>query len=264
MELTFLGTGTSTGVPQMRCNCRTCTSEDPRDKRLRTSALLKTEPGAPAILIDCGPDFRQQMLANGCPDLAAVLLTHTHYDHVGGIDDLRPYVADAPDHRFPVYCREDVARDLRNRIPYCFTENPYPGVPAFNIHIIEAFKPFKIHLGENFADVEFLPLPVMHAKLPIFGFRTGNFAYITDCKTLPDETIDALKGLDTLVINALRINKHMSHINLKEALDVIKATAPRKAFLTHMSHDMGPHEEVSKMLPENTVFAFDGLTVTIT
>ena len=263
MKLTFLGTGTSTGVPQMRCACAACRSTDPRDKRLRASVLIETEPGAPAILIDCGPDFRQQMLRLGSPDLAAVLLTHTHYDHVGGIDDLRPYAYSAPGARFPIYCLADVANDLRSRIPYCFISHPYPGVPQFTLNIIEPFKEFTLTPGDGFRPVDILPVPVLHGKLEIIGFRIGPLAYITDASYVPEATIEALKGVDTLVINALRHDTHMSHLNLSQALDVIKVIRPRQAFLTHMSHDMGPHEQAQKLLPAGCAFAYDGLTVGI-
>lgn len=247
----------------MRCRCETCTSSDPHDKRLRASVLLETAPGAPGILIDCGPDFREQMLRLDSPDLAAALLTHTHYDHVGGIDDLRPYCATAPNHKFPLYCRADVARDLRARIPYCFAEKLYLGVPTFDIHEIDAPKPFTVDIP-GYKSIEVVPLRVIHGKLPILGFKIGNLAYITDASALPQETIDAIRGVDTLVINALRHEEHPSHINLLQALNVINMTAPRQAFLTHMSHQMGPEAKAAKLLPRNTSFAFDGLSIEIT
>ncbi len=262
MKLVFLGTGTSTGVPQLRCRCATCTSSDPRDKRLRASVMIQTEEGAPWILIDCGPDFRQQMLNNGSPDLACVLITHTHYDHVGGIDDLRPYCPTAPDGHFPVYCRKDVATDMRNRVPYCFARKLYPGVPTFNIHEIDAPQPFIIEIP-GFKPVEVKPLRIMHAALPILGFRIGKLVYITDCSHMPQETLDEIRGAEVLVINALRHTEHPSHINLLQALNVIKETGPAQAYLTHMSHQMGPQAETEKLLPSGTAFAFDGLTVEI-
>lgn len=253
MEVIFLGTGTSTGVPQIGCHCAACTSHDPRDKRLRASVLIRTDRGN-NILIDCGPDFREQMLRLDSPPLSALLITHSHYDHVGGIDDLRPYCADGP---FPVWCRADVERDLRARVPYCFAEHLYPGVPTYNIHTVHDDKPFSV-----FGDTV-IPLPVMHAHLHIVGYRIGDFAYITDCKTISDSTIALIRGVDTLVINALRHEEHMSHLNLQQALGVIKAIGPRATYLTHLAHQMGPQAEVEPTLPPGVHIAFDGLTIRV-
>lgn len=251
MKLTFLGTGTSTGVPQIGCNCEVCRSTDLRDKRLRTSALVETDNGN-NLLIDCGPDFRMQMLNADSPRLTAALITHTHYDHVGGIDDMRPYCARG---KFDVYCRPDVATDLRNRVPYCFGKVLYPGVPTFNLHELVNDEPFAI--GND----TIVPLPVLHYKLPILGYRIGNLAYITDCKTMPEATLQAMQGVDVLVVNALRIEDHPSHMMLSEALDVISKVKPKQAYLTHMSHHIGKHADVQKMLPENVFLAYDGLRV---
>ncbi len=252
MKLRFLGTGTSTGIPQIMCNCEVCRSIDPRDKRLRSSALLIADNCN--ILIDCGPDFREQMLSCGSPDIEALLVTHSHYDHVGGVDDLRPYctIGDG----FPIYCQHDVAQDLMQRVPYCFAEHPYPGVPAFNIHEISS-KPFSV------AGIKITPLPVMHYRLPIVGYKIGNIAYITDARSIPDSTLEIIHGIDTLVINALRIKDHISHMNLNQALDVIKTVNPRITYLTHLSHDMGLHNEVSQRLPENVRIAYDNLIIHI-
>lgn len=251
MRLTFLGTGTSTGVPQLRCDCATCTSTDPRDKRLRCSAMVET--AGRRILIDCGPDFREQMLRVGSPDLDALLITHIHYDHVGGIDDLRPWCRG--DRHFPVYCTADVERDLRERLPYCFVEHPYPGVPAFSMRRVLPDRPFDI------GGVEVTPLPVMHYRLPIIGFRIGALAYITDAKVIPDSTMALLEGVDTLVVNALRINEHLSHMNLEQALDVAARVGARRTYLTHISHGMPRHADVE--LPEGVALACDGLTVSL-
>lgn len=253
MKLTFLGTGTSTGVPQIGCRCKVCSSTDPREKRLRASVMVELQSGF-RFLIDCGPDFRQQMLRENSPSLNALLLTHSHYDHVGGIDDLRPYCHPDP---FPIYCKADVARDLRERVPYCFAEHLYPGVPTFDIHEISPNCDFRV------GGVDVTPLPVMHARLPIVGFKIGNLAYITDCSEMPDETVEKIAGIDTLVINALRLKPHMSHMNLQEALDVIKVVKPRQAYLTHLSHDMGLIDETRKLLPHGVDIATDGLTVVI-
>lgn len=250
MILHFLGTGTSTGVPQIGCKCKVCASTDPHDKRLRASVLIET--GDKDILIDCGPDLRTQLLEAGSPNIDALLITHSHYDHVGGLIDLRPYCFEK---EFMVYCQKDVAHDLRTTFPYCFVENPYPGVPTFTIEEIEAFKPF--HVGKT----EILPLPVMHYKLPILGFRIGEMAYITDCKTMPDKTLEALKGVRTLIINALRIEPHMSHLNLDECLDIVAKVRPERALLTHISHGMGTAATLK--LPEGVELAWDGEVVRI-
>lgn len=258
MELTFLGTGTSTGVPQLRCGCEVCRSTDPRDSRLRTSALVET--GGKRILIDCGPDLREQMLRHGVRSvddrLDALLLTHQHYDHVGGIDDLRPYCY-GMEPGFPIYCQGDVARDLRARLPYCFSEHPYPGVPRIDLHEIKAGIPFQA------AGVEVLPLGVNHYLLDILGFRIGALGYVTDAKKIPDATVEALKGVDTLVINALRHTEHISHLSLEEALEMVRRIGPRVAYLTHISHQLGLHAEVEPALPEGVRLAYDGLKIKV-
>lgn len=184
----------------------------------------------------------------------ALLVTHTHYDHVGGIDDLRPYCHPIS---FPVYCMPDVAADLKARIPYCFVSNPYPGVPTFDIHEIDPERSF------NVDGIEITPLPVLHARLPIIGFRIANLAYITDCLTMPDSTIEKIRGVDTLVINALRRKPHMSHMTLGQALDIINEARPRQSFLIHLSHDMGLHAQTARLLPEGVEIAVDGQTLTI-
>ena len=252
MELKFLGTGTSTGVPQIGCQCDVCKSTDSKDKRLRASALLSINNHN--ILIDCGPDFRTQILNCDSPHLDALLITHSHYDHVGGVDDLRPYCKNVD---FPIYCKADVSENLHQHIPYCFVRHPYPGVPSFKIHRINPNRSFKID------DIKVTPLPVMHYKLEILGFRIDNFAYITDARSISQKTINRIKGVDTLVINALRIKEHLSHFNLDQALEIVNAINPRITYLTHLSHQMGFHEEVEKSLPENVKIAYDGLTIVI-
>lgn len=253
MELIFLGTGTSTGVPQLMCDCETCLSVDTRDKRLRASALVKT--GGLNLLIDCGPDFRAQLLAlGGLQPLDALLITHSHYDHVGGVDDLRPYCsADG----FPVYCRSDVAADLRARVPYCFAVNPYPGVPHYEMHEIDPSRPFYI------GGTEIIPLPVSHYKLEIVGYRIGRLAYITDAKLIPPSTVELVKGVDTLVVNALRHQPHISHFSLDDALAFIRDVSPRVAYLTHLSHQMGRYADVEPILPQGVHIAYDGLVIDI-
>ena len=252
MELKFLGTGTSTGVPQIGCQCDVCKSTDSKDKRLRASALLSINNHN--ILIDCGPDFRTQILNCNSPHLDALLITHSHYDHVGGVDDLRPYCKNVD---FPIYCKADVSENLHQHIPYCFVRHPYPGVPSFKIHRINPNRSFKID------DIKVTPLPVMHYKLEILGFRINNFAYITDARSISQKTINRIKGVDTLVINALRIKEHLSHFNLDQALEIVNAINPRITYLTHLSHQMGFHEEIEKTLPKNVKIAYDGLTITI-
>lgn len=252
MKIRFLGTGTSTGVPVIGCGCEVCRSADPRDRRLRTSALVTLDSGK-RLLIDCGPDFREQILGAGSPGLEALLVTHSHYDHVGGIDDLRPYCHGTRD--FPTYCRADVADDLRRRNPWSFAAKLYPGVPTFEIHEIEPFRPFEI------AGAEVLPVEVMHGALPILGYRIGPLGYVTDCKTLPDKSVDALIGTDTLVINALRHDPHPTHMNLQEALALIERINPRRTYLTHLSHDMGLH--AAAKLPPHIQIATDTLEIEI-
>jgi len=253
MKLTFLGTGTSTGIPAVGCRCAVCMSVDNRDRRLRTSAIVSNDEAS--LLIDCVPDFRQQILRVGSPSLRALLVTHSHYDHVGGIDDLRPYCH--PD-GFDVYCNAATDSTLHTNYPYCYAEKHYPGAPMFQNHVIEPMKEFEI---DGFS---ILPLAVSHYLMSILGFRINHtLAYITDAKTIPTETIDAIRGVDTLVINALRHKPHISHMNLNEALDVIKAVKPRVAYLTHIGHDLGFHAETEPCLPEGVHLAYDGLTIDI-
>ena len=252
LEIEFLGTGTSTGVPVMRCHCPVCMSDDPRDKRLRTSAIVRYQ-GA-RLLIDCGPDFRTQMLRASDDNLDAVLLTHIHFDHVAGLDDLRAYCFEKP---VPLYARADVLMNLHKRIPYCFAENPYPGVPQFEEHVIEDDKSFLVE------GVRVEPIPVQHYKLSILGFRIGPLAYITDAKTIEDDVVDSLKGIPLLVINSLRQGQHISHMCLDETLAVIERIKPGRALLIHMSDRMGLHADSPNLLPQGVELAFDGLIVKV-
>lgn len=249
MLIRFLGTGTSTGVPEVGCKCEVCTSKDKRDQRLRASIIVRIQDKD--ILIDCGPDFRYQMLQTTYEPISGLLLTHEHYDHVGGIDDLRPFC------RFgdiEIYAEDYVADAIMRRIPYCFSEFKYPGIPSLILNRIKN-EPFFLR------NIEIIPIRVMHAKLPIFGYRIGTMAYLTDLKTLPDTEYSKLKGLDVLIINALRIEEHISHQNLAQALDLAKKIGARKTYLTHMSHHFGLHVDMQKKMPENVYIAYDTLEI---
>ena len=251
MKILFLGTGTSTGIPQIACNCEVCQSSDSKDKRLRTSLLVTVENKN--ILIDCGPDFRQQMLNYNVRNLDAVLLTHHHYDHISGLDELRSFTNSKS---MPIYVEQNVEDTIKRLFPYCFGDNRYPGVASFDIRIINN-TPFRV------ADNDVMPIRVMHYNLPIFGYRIRNMAYITDMLTISDVEIEKLNSLDILIINALRHNPHISHQTLADALDIIRRVSPRKAYLVHVSHQMGLHDEVSKQLPENVSIAYDGLQIDV-
>ena len=253
MKITFLGTGTSQGIPIIGSNHPVCLSEDAKDKRLRVSALVQWDNFS--VLIDCGPDFRQQLLRTDCTKIDAVLFTHEHSDHTAGLDDLRPffYRQGAID----VYAQERVLKSLYKRFDYIFVkENKYPGVLTLNDHQLTDI-PFSI------GSKEVQPINVLHNKLPILGYRIVKFAYITDAKTVSNAEVEKLQGLDVLVINALRIEPHVSHFNLEEALAFIKLVNPKKAFLTHLSHHLGFHETVEKSLPTNVKLAYDQLQISI-
>ena len=252
MKVRILGSGTSTGVPQIGCTCPVCTSADPKDNRLRASAIVETEDAR--ILIDCGPDFRAQVLHLPFEKIDGVLITHEHYDHVGGLDDLRPFC------RFgavPIYAEEYVARALRLRMPYCFVDHRYPGVPDIPLQEIEVGHAFSIH------HTEVVPLRVMHGRLPILGYRIGRLAYLTDFKTIGDAEVEKLRGVEVLVVNALRFTEHYSHFNVAEALALIARVAPREAYLTHMSHDIGLHAVTEPTLPRGVHMAYDTLQLEI-
>ena len=253
MRMTFLGTGTSGGVPSVGCKCEVCTSSDPRDNRLRCSALLETE--TTRVLVDCGPDFRQQILPFDFKPIDGVLLTHIHYDHVAGIDDIRPFCVFGP---VNIYAEADTVAALKKTMPYCFSEHLYPGVPLLSLH--EA----RLHETIRIGDVDVTPFRVMHGKMPILGFRVGNLAYITDMKTMPDEEMTFLKGVDTLVVNALRITKeHHSHQLLDDAVAFSKKVGARRTFLTHFTHQIGLHAATSALLPDGVFLAYDRLVVDI-
>ena len=253
MRLTFLGTGTSQGVPVIGCTCEVCRSLDFRDKRLRASVHIDIE--GKSFIIDSGPDFRQQVLQNRIIRLDALVFTHEHKDHTAGMDDIRGFNY-FQDKAMPIYARERVIRQLKQEFSYVFAEEKYPGVPEVNVHIIEN-KPFDI---EGFT---FQPIEVMHYKLPVFGFRIGKLTYITDANFIAPEEKEKIQGTEVLVLNALRHKKHISHYNVEEALALVDELRPKQAYFTHISHQLGLHEEVSKMLPGNVALAYDGLQIEV-
>lgn len=254
MKVTILGSGTSCGVPQIGCKCDVCTSADPRDRRLRTSAMVEVD--GKHILIDCGPDFREQMLTIDFKKLDAVLITHEHYDHVGGLDDLRPYSVFGD---VNVYAEKFCADHLVERIPYCFTpkDKRYPGVPAINLIEMEPHVPIDID------GIQVIPIRVMHGKLPIVGFRIRNFAFITDMKTIPEEEFDYLKGIDYLVVNGLRHKEHPSHQTIEDAIDFSRHIGSPQTWIVHMSHHILPHEKEQQNLPDGFHLAYDGEVIEV-
>lgn len=295
MKLHFLGTGTSIGVPQMGCQCRVCQSGDPHDVRTRCSALLETDDHR-LILIDCGPDFRQQMLrflrehpegspageglpylhrtsvesspeqakAAGyfasrhydyaLPALDAVLVTHEHYDHVGGLDDLRPF---SVLQTVQICAEPKVADSIRRNLFYCFSDHPYPGAPHLTMHEIDVSEPFCVGC------THIVPLRVMHGRLPIVGFRIGRLAYITDVTEVAPEVLDQLDGLDTLVLGALRIEPHPTHMSIEQSVSLARRIGARQTYFVHMSHGAYLHAESERLLPEGIHFAHDGQTISI-
>lgn len=249
MKVTLLGTGTSQGVPVIACPCIVCASPDPRDKRLRCSVLLEFD--GKAVIIDTGPDFRQQMLREGVKRLDAVVFTHEHKDHVAGLDDIRAFNYFQEKH-MDLYVSAFVEEALRREFAYIFADEKYPGIPLIQLHRINS-EPFEI-LGKTFQ-----PIKVHHYKLPVFGYRIDDFCYITDAKTIEPQELEKIMGVKVLIINALRKESHISHLTLDEALELVEKVQPQKAYLTHISHQMGCHDEVSKLLPENVELAYDGL-----
>ena len=293
MKLTFLGTGTSIGVPAIGCNCEVCLSQEPKDKRLRSSAMLETDGGL-RVLIDCGPDFRQQIMRYNrqgktpfFDKIDAVLFTHIHYDHVGGTDDLRPFAWFGD---VDIYAQKDVIDGLHQTMPYCFKEQLYPGVPHLKLHQISAGRPFTVRrpyestvevyeggatlqgimrdkreqriIPPALDELEILPIRVMHGNLPILGFRIGKLAYITDMKYMEDEDAQTLQGIETLVINALRFKKeHHSHQLVNDAIEFARKVGARKTYFIHLTHDIGTHDWANSQLPDGFEFAFDGQVI---
>ncbi len=250
MRIEFLGTGTSQGVPVIGSDHPVCLSKDAKDKRLRTSVLVEVD--SKTFVIDTGPDFRQQMLRAGTERIDAILFTHEHKDHIAGFDDIRPFYFKQGE--LNVYCNQGVDASIRQCFDYIFQDVRYPGVPEVNMNLIED-KSFDVE------GVKVTPLPVLHYKLPIIGFRIGNFSYITDANFIPDETYDRLQGTEVLVLNALRITDHISHFNLQEAIEVAQKVGARQTYFTHISHLLGFHEEVEPDLPEGIQLAYDGLSI---
>lgn len=251
MKLTFLGTGTSTGVPTIGCQCEVCRSTDPHDKRLRCSVLVETD--STRILVDCGPDFRQQIMPQPFRRIDAILVTHSHYDHIGGMDDIRPYCQFG---EINVYADPHSCKEMLQMLPYCFAEHRYPGVPAIGLHQILPHQPLR------FGDIDVMPIEVMHGKLPILGYRFGPLAYITDMKTIKDSELPYLEGVEILVVNALRFtDPHHSHQLVDDAVGFARRIGPRQTLLIHSSHHIGRHEEVNRLLPEGIEMAYDGQVV---
>ncbi len=251
-KLTFLGSGTSQGVPVISCGCWVCTSPDQRDRRLRSSVLV--EHNGTKIVIDAGPDFRQQMLSLDVKHIDGILITHEHKDHTGGLDDVRAfnYTQRKP---VDIYATEQVQSAIKREFEYAFGDNKYPGAPEFNLVTIDGDTPFTV------GGTEVVPIKGMHAKLPVLGFRIGGIAYLTDFNHIEPEEIDKIKGVDVLIVNALRREHHMSHFTLSEALHLRWLVQPKYTYLTHVSHQMGRFKQIEQELPENTHFAYDGLVV---
>lgn len=258
MRLTFLGTGTSQGVPTIGCQCEVCRSSDPRDSRLRTSAMVEID--GKRIVIDAGPDFRYQMLRTGARHLDAILLTHEHKDHTGGIDDVRAFnFVDFPIiHQIDIYATARTAACVRKDFDYAFAENKYRGVPEIELHEFDPNHPFEVK------GVQIIPIRGQHSdRFEVTGYRIGQLAYLTDFKQIEEQEVAKLEGIDTLVVNALRWREHISHFTVDEALSLIDRVKPRRAYLTHMSHDIGLHALSADRLPANVQLAYDTLTIEI-
>jgi phosphoribosyl 1,2-cyclic phosphate phosphodiesterase len=252
LKATILGSGTSQGVPVIACECEVCRSTDPKDNRSRTSLLVESE--TTTVVIDTGPDFRQQMLRERVKNLDAIVFTHEHKDHVAGMDDVRAFNFKKGGKAIPIYASERVEEALKREYAYIFSKDKYPGTPEIDLIPIDK---------ENFTvgDLLWQPVEVMHYKLPVKGFRIGKLAYITDANYIPENEIKKLQGIDTLIINALRHQPHLSHFNLQEAVDMVDRLQPAQAFFTHISHLMGKHKKITSQLPDHINLAYDGLQI---
>jgi phosphoribosyl 1,2-cyclic phosphate phosphodiesterase len=254
MKVYFLGTGTSQGIPVIGSDHEVCKSSNPKDKRLRVSVWVHTEKTS--LIVDCGPDFRQQMLTSQCSRVDAILFTHEHADHTSGIDDIRPF--NFKQGKIPIYAHTRVIENLKRRFDYVFEdENRYPGAPSVQPIEVVNNEPFSI------GDIEIVPINAYHANLQVFGYKMNDFAYLTDVKTIASEEIEKIKGVKVLVINALREDPHHSHFNLQDALDFVTLVQPQKAYFTHISHLLGFHDQVAQKLPNNVFLAYDNLEIAL-
>ena len=255
LTVTFLGTGTSQGVPPIGCNCGVCLSQNPKDKRLRSSIYLQYKDKS--LVIDTGPDFRYQLLREGISDIDAVLFTHEHRDHTGGLDDVRPINFNHNEKRIPVYCHKRVLDAFKLQYSYFFQEVPYPGIPLVDFHLIHENEPFEIF------GLPIEPIEVLHYRLPVLGFRFGKFAYITDANFISEKELAKLVGVEILVLNALRRTPHISHFTLEEATELALGIGAKQTYFTHMSHQIGLHDAVCAELPDGIDLAYDGLKIVI-
>ena len=253
VKVKFLGTGTSQGVPVITCECPVCTSDNPKDSRLRSSVLI--DAGGANFVIDTGPDFRQQMLRIDAKKLDAVLFTHEHKDHIAGLDDVRAFNF-STGNSMDVYCREQVSTALKREFHYVFSGDKYPGIPKLDLNIIQ---------NEEFSinGTSVLPIEVFHYRMPVFGYRIGDFTYITDAKSISIREMEKIRGSKVIVLNALRKHEHISHFTLDEAVDLMKELNPEKGYFTHISHYLGAHDEVNAELPDNMELAYDGLEIVV-
>ncbi len=254
MKVTFLGTGTSSGIPMIGCDCKVCSSTNPKDKRLRTSAMISVNDVN--IVIDVGPDFRQQMLSNQVKNVDAILITHEHNDHIIGMDDIRPFNFNSGK-QMDVYAIERTAIELKDRFKYIFRNEAYPGAPQIRLHIIDPQVSFEI------SGIKITPIEVMHGRLRIVGFRIGDFTYVTDAKTISLSEMEKIRGSKVLALNALRRKEHHSHLTLQQAIEVVQEIQPDTAYFTHFSHWLATHEELETELPNNIFPAFDNLNIEI-